>query len=237
MPGRRSLLGSLVALLLVGSALTAATALAGPNDPQLRPRTADVKLAKTLVLSRSELPGGFVDKGPQKQTSVAPNVPCAEPNLHALVMTADVNSHRFVRSRTGSYAELDFEGTFFRHPADAEKAVGSMMSKAIGSCLKGYVVAGFDKGAKGKAKIVSTHVTPLSEAIGDLHVRMWDLNLAFQVRGITLRAELVLAFYRRGRVVSSMMMDTLGGLSELEAKDVSESVTVRLEALPPSAVV
>jgi hypothetical protein len=105
-------------LLTAAVALAAATAaLAGSKDPQLHKRPADVRLAKSLIMTSRDLPAGFVDKGPQKQdSSPTPDIPCSVPNLHALVMTADVSSHNFVRKGTG-YAEASSEATFFTRPA------------------------------------------------------------------------------------------------------------------------
>ena len=66
-----------------------AAALAGPRDPRLHKRPADVQLARSLILKQADLPAGFVDKGRQKQdASSTPDLPCTQPNLHALVMTA-----------------------------------------------------------------------------------------------------------------------------------------------------
>ncbi len=69
-------------LLTVGVALAAtAAALAGSKDPQLHKRAADVRLAKSLILKRADLPAGFVDKGPEKNSGrdAGPPMPGAEP--------------------------------------------------------------------------------------------------------------------------------------------------------------
>lgn len=236
MPRRRLLLGSLAGLLLVGCGLTAATAAAGPNDPQLHAVAADVKMAKTLIVARRDLPSGFVDKGPQKNTGATPDLPCSEPDMHALVMTADVSSHDYTRTSSGSYAEVESEGAFFRSAADAEKMVGVMMNGKLGSCLKRGFDTGLTSSSKGAAKVVSSRLVPFSESVGNLHVRMWDIFVTFEARGLQFRDELVLGFYRRGRVVSSLLMDSLAGLTENDAKNISETLTLRLEALPSSAV-
>ena len=51
----------LFALAFTAALAVAAAAFAGPNDPRLHKRAADVKRAKTLLLKRADLPAGFVD--------------------------------------------------------------------------------------------------------------------------------------------------------------------------------
>jgi len=214
----------------------AAVALAGSRDPRLRRRPADVKLAKTLILKARDLPSGFVDKGKQKDSGPTPNLPCAEPNLHALVMTADVSSHDFVRSGTGTYAEATSEATFFSRSPQAHKAVTVITSRKIGRCLKKFVIKDVTKSTHGLLKVLSVRLVPLSETVRDLHTRIWDLFLTFKVRGLTFRDELALAYFRRGRVVDMVMLNSVGGLSEQEARDISQALVLRLERLPRSAV-
>src|SRR5215467_10636560 len=74
-----------LALLALTAALAlavAAVAFAGPRDPQLHRRAADVTRAKTLIVKLRDLPAGFADKGKQKGDSgPTPDLPCAQPNL------------------------------------------------------------------------------------------------------------------------------------------------------------
>lgn len=228
----------LVLLVLATAVMLAVTAaaFAGPNDPQVRPRAADVRIAKTLIMKRSDVPAGFADKGPQKNSGPTPDIPCTEPNLHALVVTADVSSHRFVRTHTGSYAEVSSDASFFLRPAQAQRAVSAVTSTRFGNCVKTAVVKSVNKTGKGKYKIISSHLTPISENVGDLHANFWDMFLTFEANGRTFRDELVLAFLRRGRVVSNLMLNSLNGLTEEEAKGISEKLTLRLAALPKSVV-
>jgi hypothetical protein len=231
---RRIALLSLTAAVMLAAA---AVALGGPNDPRLQRRPADVKRAKTLILKRGDLPGGFVDKGPQQQDSnPTPDLPCAQPDLHTFVMTADVDSHNFVRKHPGAYAAAESEATFFLRPAQAQRIVAIMTSHKIGRCLKSAVIKSVNKSANGKFKIVTARLVPLSENVGDLHAKFWDMLVTFRAHGLLFHDELVLAFLRRGRVVSSLMINTLNGLTEEEARTISERLTLRLEALPKSAV-
>jgi hypothetical protein len=226
-------------LVAVAAGLTlaaASAAFAGPKDPQLHKRPADVRLAKRLIISRDDLPAGFVHKGPQKNSGPTPDIPCKQPNLHALVMTADVSSHNFVRQHPGGYAETSSEASFFLHAAQAQKAVAAVTNRKIGACLKQVVIKSATKSSNGALKIVSAHVTPLSESIGDLRAKFWDILVTFKVQGHRLQDELVLAYFRRGRVVSALMINSVNGLTEEESKNISETLTLRLESLPPSAV-
>ena len=223
--------------LAVGVALAGTTAaLAGANDPRLHKRAADVRMAKSLILKRADLPAGFVDKGPQRNSGPTPDVPCQEPNLHALVMTADVSSHDFVRRHAGSYAETSSGATFFLREAQAVKAVAAVTNRKLATCLKQAVIKSASKSSNGALRVVSAHVTPISESVADLRVKLWDILVAFKVQGHVLHDELVLAYFRRGRVVSSLMVNSLNGLTQEESKNISQTLTIRLESLPKSAV-
>ena len=214
----------------------AAAAFAGPNDPRLHKRAVDVKRAKTLLLKRADLPAGFVDNGPQKPSGPAPDIPCAQPNLHALVMTADVSSHEFARNRPASVAEATSGASFFVRAPQAQKAVAAVTSPKIGRCLKKFVVTSATKGTNGALKITRVRLVPISENVRDLHTRIWDMFLTFKAQGVVFHDELVLSYLRRGRVVSTMMLNSLNGLTEAEASRISARLTFRLEQLPKSAV-
>jgi hypothetical protein len=228
---------ALVAVVTVVGLAFAAVALAGPKDPRLHRRPADVKRARPLVMKLRDLPAGFVDKGRQKNDSgPTPNLPCSEPNLHALVMTAEVSSHVFARQRALAYAETSSQATFFSRPGQARRAVAVITSPRIGRCLRKFVVASVKRSTGGQMKIVSVRLVPISETVKDLHTRIWDLFLTFEVNGVRLRDELVLAYFRRGRVVSMVMLNSLDGLTEAEAAGISKTMTLRLERLPKSVV-
>jgi len=111
-----------------------------------------------------------------------------------------------------------------------------MTTNKIGLCLKKVVVNSVNKSANGKFKIVAAHLIPLSSSIRDLHTKIWDMFVTFKVRGLLFRDEFVLAFLRRGRVVSMVMLNTLNGLTESEARSISARLTLRLELLPRSVV-
>jgi hypothetical protein len=227
----------LLALATAAVLVAAAAALAGPRDPQLHKRAADVKLAQTLIMKLGDLPSGFVDKGLEKNTSSPTPAGCSQPNLHALVMTADVTSHKFVRTRPGgSYAETASEASFFLRPAQAQTAVAAVTTSKMGRCLKEAVIADAKKSSGGAMTIVSAHVVPLSESVGDMHDKFWDILVTFKAHGLVFHDEFVLAYLRRGRVVSNLMLNSLNGLTESEAQSISERLTRRLALLPKSVV-
>jgi hypothetical protein len=126
--------------------------------------------------------------------------------------------------------------TFFVRPAQAQKAVAAVMTSKMGRCLKEAAVEGAKKSARGALTIVSAHAVPLSESVADMHDKFWDILVTFKAHGLTFRDELVLAYFRRGRVVSIMMLNSLNGLTEAEAKSISETLTLRLGRLPKSVV-
>src|SRR4029078_8642237 len=117
-------------LLSVGVALAAAAAaFAGSKEPHLHKRAADVRLATSLILKRADLPAGFVDNGPQKSSGPTPDLPCPQPNLHALVISGDASRHHFVPKHPGAYAETATGASFFLRAAQAERAVAAITSK------------------------------------------------------------------------------------------------------------
>jgi hypothetical protein len=151
-------------------------------------------------------------------------------------MTADVSSHNFVRQHPGAYAEAASEASFFLNTTQAKKAVGAVTSKKMGPCLKQAFIKSATKSSNGAMKVVSARVTPISESVADLRVKLWDILVAFKVNGRLFHDELVLAYFRRSRVVSSLMVNSLNGLTENESKNISEKMTFRLESLPKAAV-
>lgn len=227
-----------LALLTLAAAVmlaVAAAAFAGPRDPRVHKHPADVRQAKALILRLSDLPAGFVDKGPQRNDSGPTPPGCTEPNLHALVETADVSSHNFERDQAG-FAEALSETSFFVRPAQAQKAVAASTSSKLTHCVKQAIVASAKKSSGGAMTVVSTRLVPISETVRDLHTRIWDIFVNFKARGLLFRDEMVLAYFRRGRVVSFVMLNSINGLTAEEARVISARLTRRLESLPKSVV-
>jgi len=151
-------------------------------------------------------------------------------------VTADVSSHNFVRQRTGAFAETSSGASFFVRPAQAVKAVAAVTNRKLGNCLKEAVIKSASESSHGALKVVSAHVTPLSESVGDLRAKFWDILVTLKAYGLLFHDELVLAYFRRGRVVSALMVNSLNGLTEQESKNISETLTIRLKSLPKSVV-
>jgi len=199
-------------------------------------RPVDMSRAKALLLEHGDLPAGFVDKGPQKNDSGPVPPGCREPDLHALVETADVSSHQFERVRAGGFAEALAEVSFFVKPVQAQRAVAASTSSKLMRCVKRVIVASAKKSSGGAMTVVSTRLVPITETVGDLHNTIWDIFINFRARGLLFRDEMVLAYFRRGRVVSFVMLNSINGLTEAEAKNISSALTRRLASLPKSAV-
>jgi hypothetical protein len=229
---RRVALLTLAAFVMLA---VTASAFAGPRDPRLHKRPADVTRAKALILKLHDLPAGFVDKGPQKNDSGPTPPGCREPNLHALVETADVSSHQFEREQ-GGFAEALSETSFFLRPAQAQTAVAESTSSKLTHCVKEAIIAGAKKSAGSAMTVVSTRLVPITETVRDLHTKIWDIFVTFKARGLLFHDEMVLAYFRRGRVVSFVMLNSINGLTEEDAKNISLRLTLRLEALPKSVV-
>jgi hypothetical protein len=222
---RRVVLFTLVAAVMLAAA---AAAFAGPRDPRVHKRPVDVSRAKALVLKHSDLPAGFVDKGPQKNDSGPVPPGCQEPDLHALIVTADVSSHEFDRTGSGGFAAALSEVSFFLTPAQAQRAVAASTSSKLTRCVKKVIVASAKKSSGGLMTIVSTRLVPITETVRDLHTKIWDIFVTFKARGLLFRDEMALAYLRRGRVVSFLMLNSLNGLTEEDSKNIAEALTLRL---------
>ena len=97
---------TLVVLAVAVALAAAAAALAGPKDPQLHKRAADVRLAKRLIISLHDLPAGFVDKA-QKCAMAHSNRKC-DHNARP-ILWAHIASGRFQGSVCRNVRRVDFE--------------------------------------------------------------------------------------------------------------------------------
>ena len=228
----RRLIGSLcLALIMIVPTL----ALAGrsPKDPQLQPRAADIKLAKSLLVTRSDLPAGFIDKGAQGSGNGSAGEPGCIPSLHSLAATADVNGHTF--DRNGSEDSISSGATFFLTSQQAGTAIAAVSNVKTGRCLKTVLISQLHKSLGNKVTL-KVRVVPLAVSSGEFRLTAWDVILTMKAKGRTIGGELLVAFYRRGRVVSNLDISTFGGLTSADAAKLSKAVATRLLQLPASAV-
>ena len=65
---------------------------------------------------------------------------------------------------------------------DANYAVAAVTSKKMGPCLKQAVIKGASKGANGALTVVAAHATPISESVVDMHIKLWDILVTFNVK-------------------------------------------------------
>lgn len=209
------LMRTLLALLaIVGIGVLTADAYAGsPKDPTLRSRPGDVALAKSLLLGKADLPADFRDAGPDHSSSGA-NVDCkgvVQPDLHRLVMTADVTSHDFERTDPLSgFTQLSTEATLFVNAAEAQASIAWLIAlpKAkLQTCFAAAVRAGLPKATK----TAGFHLTALRRSIGQLRLYVWEIQLRFERSGTWTPIDFVMAGYRRGRALEMLMVVNAGG--------------------------
>jgi hypothetical protein len=221
---------TLLAVVGIG-VLTAGAYARSPKDPTLRSRPGDVALAKSLLLGKADLPADFRDTGPDHSGS-GPNVDCngvVQPDLHRLVMTADVTSHDFERTDPLSgFTQLSTEATLFVNAAEAQASIAWLIAlpKAkLQSCFAAAVRAGLPKATK----TAGFHLTTLRRSIGQLRLYVWEVQLRFERSGTWTPIDFVMAGYHRGRALEMLMIvNAGGGLDPAFVTNLSRTLTARL---------
>jgi hypothetical protein len=209
------------------AALASAAYARSPKDPVLHKRAADVALARRLLVGTGDLPAGFRDAGSDRSGTNS-NIECkgvAQPDLHRLVMTADVTSHDFQRTDTLSgYTMVNSEATLFRSAREAQASI-SWLVKApkakLNACFAAAVRAGLPKTAKSSG----FHLTASRRTSGDLHLYAWEIGLRFQRSGHWIPVDMLITGYRRGRALEMLMaVDAGGGLDPVLTADLSRTI-------------
>ena len=227
--GRSSVVVLALAACLAGSA--SAAAAGSPKDPTLHRVAADVALAKTLLLGKRDLPAGFRDAGPDTSGNGSDDV-CkgvVEPDLHRLVMQADVTSHDFqLTDAATGFTQVSTEATLFRSAREATASMAwftSLPKSKLQTCFEAAFRAGLPKAAKTQGfRLQVTRRT-----ISDLHLGVWEMGLRFQKNGAWIPVDFVIASYRRGRALEMLMaVNAGGGLDPRLMRTVSETITTRL---------
>ena len=223
----------LAVVVVVGVSVAASVAYArSPKDPVLRSRPADVALAKTLLLGASDLPEGFRDAGVDRSSGSNGSVDCkgvVEPDLHRLVMTADVTSHDFERTDSVSgFTQVSTEATLFESAAEAQTGIAWLVSlpKAkLDSCFSSMIRAGLPK----TAKTAGFHLTVARRTIGGVQIFVWELQVQFERNGSWTPIDMVIAGYHRARALEMLMVVSGGrGLDPTVMTAFSRTLTTRL---------
>jgi hypothetical protein len=224
----------LAVVVVVGVSAAASAGYArSPKDPVLRRRPADVALAKTLLLAASDLPDGFRDAGADRSSSSGSgSVNCkgvVEPDLHRLVMTADVSSHDFERTDAVSgFTQVSTEATLFESAADAQTGISWLVSlpKAkLDSCFSSMIRAGLPK----TAKTAGFHLTVARRTIGQVQIFVWELQVQFERNGSWIPIDMVIAGFHRARALEMLTVVSGGrGLDPAVMTGFSRTLTARL---------
>jgi hypothetical protein len=225
--------GRRLALLVALACLVPATAAAArsPKDPTLHKTPADVALARTFLIARPDLPSGFRDTGPDTSGSGSDTL-CkgvVQPDLHRLVMTADVSSHDFQRtdSLTG-FTQVSTEAGLFQTRGEATESMRwflALPKSKIESCFAEAVRKGLPK----TAKTTGFHLQVAHRTVADLHLDVWEVVVRVQRNGNWIPVDLVVAEYRRGRALETLTaVNVGGGLEQTLMSGVSSRITTRL---------
>lgn len=218
-----------LAACLAGSAGVASAA--SPKDPTLRRVAADVALAKSFLIAKRDLPAGFRDAGPDASGNGSDDI-CkgvVQPDLHRLVMHADVTSHDFERTDgTTGFTQVSTEATLFRSAREATASMAwftSLPKSKLQACFEAAFRAGLPKSTKTQGfRLDITRRT-----ISDLQLGIWEMGLRFQKSGTWIPVDFVIASYRRGRALEMLLaVNAGGGLDPTLMRTISETVTMRL---------
>ncbi len=202
-----------------------------PKDPTLQRVGADVPLAKTHLLGKRDLPAGFRDTGPDTSGNGSDDV-CkgvVEPDLHRLVMQADVTSHDFeLTDAATGFTQVSTEATLFRTAREATASMAwftSLPKAKLQACFEAASRAGLPKSAKTQG--FRLDVTRRTNS--DLHLGFREMGLRFQKNGAWIPVDFAIACYRRGRALEMLMaVNAGGGLDPTLMRTISETITTRL---------
>jgi hypothetical protein len=219
-----------VALMLLTNA--AAASVRSPKDPTLRARPADVALAKQLLIRLSDLPAGFTDKGLDRSGDSNSNFSCpgvTQPDLHRLILTADVNSHQFQReSATTGFSQISSEASLFRSASDAYASVEWIVrlpTSTMQRCLAAVARAGLPNSAR-----PAIHVTTARRRIGDLRIFTWEIRAVVRNGAVRLPIDVTLGGYLRGRAAIMLTITTAGPPPDLTLiRSLAQTTASRLE--------
>lgn len=224
------------ALLVVAAAALVAAAGASarsPKEPTLRPRAADVRVAHGLLVTRSDVPAGFVDKGVDR--SGDGTFRCKglqQPDLHRLVETADVDGHTFEGAGATGFTQIQSSASLFRSRREAATAVDAFRRVPTSTMRRCFAVA-FRSGLPKGARVGPFRVTPIRRTTGDLRLLVWEIRTKLYAVARWVPVDMVLAFYERDRAVSLLMLTNAGGgIDSATARDLSAGMAARLEAAP-----
>jgi hypothetical protein len=226
-------MGRLLAVALGALVVSASAAAArSPTDPTYRPRAADLRVARKLVLTRADVPRTFADGGIEN-SSGGNDFGCKSPDLHRLVETADVDGHTFRRQGgTTGFTVIVSEASVFRSAGEAQRSfdwVNGYGSATITRCFTAAFRAGLSK----DAKMAALHVTPLHRTSGDIELIGWEIRTKIEAYGVWLPVEMRLTGYRRGRALTVLMMTNAGpGLEAGLVGALSDAVTAKLARTP-----
>ena len=223
---------ALTAVLAVALAGATGAGARSPKDPTLRTKPADVRLARTLLVTRADLPAGiaFVDKGIDKSSNA--DFQCKgvqEPDLHRLVETAEIDGHTFEAKSAAGFTQVQSSASIFRSAREAAVAVGALRSLSSAAAKRCFAAA-IRKGLPGGTSISQFRFKPLRRTVGGLKLLVWEISLQVQAGGRALPMDLVMAFYERGRAVPMLMLMNAGtGVDPTLARSLSAGMVAKLE--------
>jgi hypothetical protein len=185
-----------LALLLAATGVVAGAALAAnPHDPQKRFTSADQRLARTLLVRRSDRPGA----GWKAQRSTGDDSSCRSfnPDESRLVETGEQDAPEF--TRVGGF--VTSTAAVFRTSKDAQTGWNLETKPQLLDCLAEGLGQTTPSGATvrivSRGKVAYPHLAPRTAA--------FYVRLAFNVQGIKFNADLRVVCLGKGRANVALM--------------------------------
>jgi hypothetical protein len=219
----------LLALLMVPAALARS-----PKDPLYRPNTADLRLARSVLLTTADLPSSFTDAGIDRSLDQSDGSTCQktvrQPDLHRLVETADLDGHKFERKdEVTGYTAISSNASLFRSPAQAATAFAwleQLAGRDLSSCFTAAIRSGLPSDAPNP---LQARVTPVRRAGKGVKLVGWEIQTQLSSGGQEIPLDVAILYYKRGRAVTTLLEVNGGpGLPTSLLEQTSQAVTHKL---------
>jgi hypothetical protein len=187
------------ALVLAGSAVARS-----PHETTYRPVTADVRTAKSLLVTRADVPG-FRDSGAPDDRDAT----CSayDPDLSALVTTGEAEGRYYTRTAASGALTVGSQAALFTTAAQAKAYwMRAVTNKKITPCLAEL----FRRGLPVGSKLTNVKTIPITAATGALEVHSWNLVGRVHVDGNVVPFVLEAVGLKRGRAISFLFAMSVG---------------------------
>jgi hypothetical protein len=188
---------AVIALLLAGTLLFSAVALAGkPRLEQKRLRPADMALAKRTTLRTSDLSSGWKQQTPEKSRDELPTCPGVDMDFSGFTITGQASS---AFSRSG--ASIDSRVEVFESRSDASRDFRKATTAPVIRCVGRWLREELSKELPG-ARVVTSRLLSRPR-VGERAI-LYRLVMELQTGGAPVRVFVDLLAFQRGRMAVTL---------------------------------